>query len=161
MGKIPRSKLTCALSQRKLSSRIAIVRNRAYVFIDCPIKNIIVLEAFPYKQIPENLTEVGVVRLVVKPQWASVVEVDGKLIRETTTKNLGWGGHFLFHDTVVLLLFCSCFQSLPRERSAAEIKHNIPKRFHIITARLFCDTLAASLQSRGKLYTYQLPSVCW
>lgn len=107
------------------------------VLIDGPVEDIVVLEALTDEEITEDLTEVAVVRLVVETERTSVVKVNGELVREATAKNLGRGGHLLLHDAVVLLLLGSSLQTLPGKRTAAEVKHDVTKRFHVITSRLF------------------------
>ena len=54
------------------------------VLVDGPIKDIVILEALTNEEITEDLSEVGVIRLVIKAEGASVVEVDGKLVREAS-----------------------------------------------------------------------------
>lgn len=87
----------------------------AYVFVDSPVKDIVILETFPDKQVPEDLTKIRVVGLVIKPEGSGVVEVDSELVGESTAENLSGSGHFLLHNTIILLLFGSSLQSLPRE----------------------------------------------
>lgn len=106
------------------------------VFVDSPIKDIVILEAFADKEIAENLTEVAIVGLVVEAKGSSVVEVDGKLVGEAATKHLSRGCHLLLHDAIVFLLLGCCLETLPGERAAAEVKHDVPERLHVITARL-------------------------
>jgi hypothetical protein len=54
------------------------------VLVDGPIEDIVILEALTNEEITEDLSEVGVIRLVIKAEGASVVEVDGKLVREAS-----------------------------------------------------------------------------
>lgn len=106
------------------------------IFVDGPIENVIVLETLADEEITEDLSEVGVVGLVVETKGTSIVKVDGELVREATAENFSWGGHLLLHDAVVLLLLGGSLQSLPWEGSAAEVEHNVSERLHIITTRL-------------------------
>jgi len=106
------------------------------VLVDGPIEDIVILETLTDEEIAEDLSEVGVVGLVIEAEGASVVEVDGELVGEASAENFSWGGHLLLHDTVVLLLLGSSFQTLPWKRATAEVEHNISKRLHIITTRL-------------------------
>jgi len=78
---------------------------QAYVFVDSPVENVVVLESLPDKKIPKDLAEVRVIGFVVKPQRAGVIEVYGELIGESTAENFGGSGHFLLHNSIVLLLF--------------------------------------------------------
>lgn len=107
------------------------------VLVDGPVKYVVVLERLADKEISEDLAEVGVVWLVVKTKRTGVVQVDGKLVGESTAENLGWSGHLLFHDTVVLLLLGSGLESLPWQRSTAEVEHDVSEGFHVVTAGLF------------------------
>jgi hypothetical protein len=108
------------------------------VLVDGPIEDIVVLEALTDEEIAEDLAEIGVVRLVIEAQGAGVVQVDGKLVRKATAKNLGRGCHLFLHDAVVFLLLGGRLKTLPRKGAAAEVEHDIAKRLHVITARLFC-----------------------
>jgi len=101
------------------------VNGQAYVFIDCPVKNIVVLKSLSDKKIPKDLAEVRVVGLVVKPQRAGVVEVYRELVGEPTAKNFGRGSHFLLHDSIVLLLLSCSLQALPRQRTTTEVQHHV------------------------------------
>lgn len=107
------------------------------VLVNCPVKYIIILKPLPNKKIAEDLSQIAVVRLVIKAQGASVVQIDGELVGKASAKNLGRSCHLLFHDSIVLLFFGGSLQTLPGQRATAEVEHNIAKRLHIITARLF------------------------
>jgi hypothetical protein len=108
------------------------------VLVDGPIEDIVVLEAFTDEKITEDLSEIGIVWLVVETKRSSIVEIDGKLVGESTAEDFSWSCHLLLHDSVVLLLLCGSFQTLPWKRATAEVEHNIAKGFHIITTRLLC-----------------------
>lgn len=123
---------------------------KTYVFVNSPVEDVIILKSFSYEQIPEDLAEVGVIRFVIEPQRAGIVKVNGKFVREATAKDLGRSGHFLLHDTVVLLLLGCSLQSLPGKGATAEVEHNISQGFHIITTRLFCNILANCVNSRQR-----------
>ena len=107
------------------------------ILVDGPVKDVVVLESFPDKQVTEDLAEVRIVRLIVETKGASVVQVDGKLIGESTAKNFRRGRHLLFHDPVILLFFGGSLQSLPGKRTTAEVEHDISKGLHVITTGLF------------------------
>ena len=107
------------------------------ILVHSPIEDVVVLEGFTNEQITEDLSEVGVVRLVVETEGTGVVEIDGELVRESSAENLSWSGHLLLHDTVVLLLLSSSLETLPWERATAEVEHDIAERLHVIAARLF------------------------
>jgi len=107
------------------------------VLVHGPVEDVVVLEALADEEITEDLTEVGVVWLVVETERTGVVEVDGELIGEATAKHFGGRCHLLLHDAVVFLLLRGRLKTLPGEGSTAEVKHNIAERLHIITAGLF------------------------
>lgn len=91
------------------------------IFVDSPVKDVVILEPFSDKEIAEDLTEVRVIRLVVKAKGTSIVEIDSELVGEPTTKDLSRRGHLLLHNAVVLLLLGGSLESLPRQRAAAEV----------------------------------------
>ena len=106
------------------------------VLVDSPVKDVVVLEALADEEVAEDLAEVRVVGLVVKAKRAGVVEVDGELVREATAENLGGSGHLLLHNTVVLLLLGGSLQTLPGQRTTAEVEHHVTKRLHVVTTGL-------------------------
>ena len=95
------------------------------VFVDGPVEHVVVLEAFADKEITEDLTKIGVVRLVIETKRSSIVQIDGKLVGEATAEHLGGGSHLLLHDPVVLLLLRSSLEPLPWKRATAEVKHDV------------------------------------
>jgi hypothetical protein len=95
------------------------------VLVDGPIKNIVVLEALSNEEITEDLSQVGVIRLVVKAEGTCVVKVDGELVRKATAKDFGRSGHLRLHDKVILLFFGSNLETLPWEGASAEVEHNV------------------------------------
>ena len=99
------------------------------------------MESFTEEEITEDLAEVGIIRLFIKVERAGVVEVDGKLVWEAIAENLSSCSYLLLHDEIVLLVIGSSLNSLPWERAAAEVKQDIPKRFHVITTRLLHGAL--------------------
>ena len=133
------------------------------VLVDSPIKDVVVLETLTDEQVTEDLSEVGVVWLVIESKRAGVVEVDGELVGEATAKHLGGGGHLLLHDSVVLLLLGRSLQALPRKRTTAEIEHNVSERLHIVTTGLLCKTKLACIHQSctcASQITYRRPSGC-
>lgn len=91
------------------------------IFVDSPVKDVVILEPFSDKEITEDLTEVRVIRLVIKAKGTSIVQIDSELVGEPTTKDLSRRGHLLLHNAVVLLLLGGSLESLPRQRAAAEV----------------------------------------
>lgn len=118
------------------------------VLVDGPVEDIIVLESLTDEEITEDLSEVRVIRLVIKAKGTSVVKVDCEFVGEATAEDLSWGGHLLLHDSVILLLLGSSLQALPRKRATAEVEHNVSKRLHIITTGLLCKKLVLAVVSR-------------
>ncbi len=83
------------------------------ILVDGPVKDVIILEGFSDEKVTEDLSQIGVVWLVIEAEGAGVVEIDGELIREPTAENLRWGCHLLLHDSVVLLLLGGSLEPLP------------------------------------------------
>ena len=106
------------------------------ILVHGPVEHVIVLEAFTDEEITEDLAEVRVVRLVIEAERTGVVQVDGKLVGEATAEDLGRSRHLLLHDAVVLLFLGGRLKTLPGEGTAAEVQHDVSKRFHIITTGL-------------------------
>ena len=106
------------------------------ILVNRPVKDIIILKALADKEIAENLSEVAVVRLIVKSKRACIVEVDGELVGEATAENLSGGRHLLLHDSIILLLLCGSLKTLPGQGTTAEVQHDVTQRFHIVTSRL-------------------------
>jgi len=68
-----------------------------------PIVAVVVFQAFPFHQIKEEITQVGVVGLIFEFEGSTVVQVDGKFYWEMSALNLNWNGHLLLHNLLVLL----------------------------------------------------------
>jgi hypothetical protein len=97
------------------------------VLVGGPIKDIVVLETLTNEEITEDLSEVRVIKLVVKAEGTNVVEVDGELVGQATAKDFGRSGHLLLHDAVIFLLLGTSLEPLPWEGASAEVEHNISK----------------------------------
>ena len=123
----------CVLVASSLSNGLSIL----LVFVDSPVKDVVVLERFPNKKIAEDLAEIRIIGLVVKSKRAGVIQIDRKFIRESTAENFSRCRHLLFHNPIILLLLGSSFQPLPRKRATTEVEHHVAQRFHVITSRLF------------------------
>ncbi len=111
------------------------------VLVDGPVEDVVVLEPFTHKEVPEDLAQVRVVRLVVESKGTRVVEIDGELVGKSAAEHFGGSRHLLFHDPVVLLFLRGSLQSLPREGTAAEVEHDVSEGLHVITAGLFCKNV--------------------
>ena len=105
--------------------------------LDAPVEHVIVLVPFTDEEIPEELPQIGVVRLVVKSQGPSVVQEYGKLVREATAEKIGRSGHLFLHDPVILLLLSGGFETLPGERTTEEIHEDVSEGFEVVAASLF------------------------
>lgn len=107
------------------------------VALNTPIKDVIILIAFTNKEIAEKLAEVGVIRLIIETESASIIQEDAKLVGETTTKEVSWSSHLFFHYTVVFLLLGCSLETLPRKSTTEEVHEDVSKGFKIIAAGLF------------------------
>ena len=104
--------------------------------MDAPVEDVVVLVPFADEEVPEEFPQVRVIRLVIKPQCASVVQKDGELVGEATAEKVGGRGHLLLHNPIVLLLLGGGLETLPGERATEEVHENVSERFKIIAARL-------------------------
>lgn len=104
-----------------------------------PIENVIVGEPFPDEEVPEEFSEVRVVRFVVEPEGSTVVEKDGEFVGEPSDEVFGWGRHLLLHDPVVLLLLGGGLETLPGEGTTEEVHEDVSERFDVISTGLFCE----------------------
>lgn len=92
------------------------------------------------EEVPEELPQVGVVRLLVKSKSATVIEVSCEFCRKAAAKLFNWSRHFLFTDPLVFLAFRGGTKSLPRQTSSIEVHQDITKRFQIVASTLFYAT---------------------
>jgi hypothetical protein len=96
------------------------------IVVDGPIKDIVVLETLTNEEITEDLSEIRVIRLVVKAEGMNVVEVDGELIREAMQRtSVGVVIFFSMIRSYLCFLVASSLKALPREGASAEVEHNI------------------------------------
>lgn len=107
--------------------------------LNAPIKYVVVLESFSNKEISEELSEIGVVWLVIEAQGPAAVEIDCHLGREASAQELSRSRHLLLHDAIVLLLFGGGLESLPRERTSEEVHQNVAQGFEVVTTGLLCS----------------------
>lgn len=107
------------------------------VFVDGPVKHVVILKAFTNEQIPEDFPQVAVVGLVVEPKRPGVVEVDGELVGEAAAKDFSRRRHLLLHDAVIFLFLGGSLQALPGQRATDKVQHDVAQRFHIIAPGLF------------------------
>ena len=101
-----------------------------------PVEGVIVLVIEGAEEDPEELPQVHVVGSLLEPEAAAVVEIHGELGREALAEHLDGGGHFLFADLFVLLLFGGGLEALPRQGSAVEVHEDVAQRLHVVAAGL-------------------------
>ena len=102
-----------------------------------PVEDVVVLVPLADEQVPEEFTEVRVIRLVIESKSAAVVEEDAKLVGKAAAKKIRGRRHLLFHDTIVLLLLGRSLESLPGKSAAEEVHENVSKRLEIVAPGLF------------------------
>lgn len=99
-----------------------------------PVKDVVTPEGLADEEVAEHLAKVRVVRLVVEPERARVVQIHGELGGETTAEHFNWSGHLLLHNEIVLLLLGSSLQVLLGQRATAKVEHHVAERLHIVAA---------------------------
>lgn len=154
------SRLFLLILRRLLTGRLGNGLGILLVLVYRPVEDVVVLETLTDEEVSEDLSQVGIVGLVVEAEGTSVVQVDGELVGESTAEDLSGGGHLLLHDSVVLLLLGSSLQALPGEGSTAEVEHNVSKGFHVITARLLWKDVSSWIQDLVAGETYRHPGGC-
>uniref|UniRef100_A0A3Q2GS05 Uncharacterized protein n=1 Tax=Cyprinodon variegatus TaxID=28743 RepID=A0A3Q2GS05_CYPVA len=73
-----------------------------------PVKDVIIGKALSVEKVPEELPQIGVIRLIVKPQRATQGERGGRM------------------------------RSLPRQRTQVEVHENVTQRLQVVSPRLLC-----------------------
>ena len=116
-------------SQCNLCSRL--------LFEYCPIKDVVVLVVESSTQDSEQLAQVHIIWSFVEAETTTVVEVHCELCRKGFAESFDRSRHLLLADLVILLLLVSRLQTLPWQRSAQEVHHDVTKRLHVVTTRLF------------------------
>ena len=84
----------------------------------------------------ELLAQVRVVGRLVEAQSATVVEVEGELLRVSLAQGLHGRRHLLLADLLVLLLLGRRFQALPRQRAAHEVHDDVAERLEVVPSTL-------------------------
>ena len=82
--------------------------------LDHPIEYEVVFIAHAVEEILKQLPQVANVRLLLKLETPTVVEVDAKLVGQTLGQRLYRCRQFLVPNLLILLLLCPGWQSLPR-----------------------------------------------
>lgn len=104
--------------------------------LHAPVEDIIILISLADKEISEKLAEIGIVGLIIEAEGTSVVKEDPELVGESAAQEIGRGGHLFLHDAIILLLFGSSLETLPRECPTEEVHQNVGQRLKIVTASL-------------------------
>ena len=86
--------------------------------LGCPVVDVIKLVVLLLHDVPEKLTEMRIVRLILKSQIFYVVHVLGELEGESLAELLDGGLHLFFHDSLVLILLIVSFEIHPGELSS-------------------------------------------
>merc|ERR1719193_1047113 len=102
----------------------------------CPVEGVVILMVEGTEQDPEELSEIHVVWGLLKPQPAAVVEVHGKLCRESLAQNFNGCGHLLFTDLLVFLFLSCSLQSLPWQATSVEVHEDVPQALHVVPPAL-------------------------
>eukprot|EP00754_Rhynchopus_humris_P023692 Rhum_TRINITY_DN14846_c4_g1::Rhum_TRINITY_DN14846_c4_g1_i4::g.122834::m.122834 len=101
-----------------------------------PVEDVVHLVALLDKEIPEELPQVLVVRLVLEPERPRVVQVRRELTREALAQRLHRGGHLLLADPVVLLLLRLRLQALPRQAATQEVHQHVAHSLEVVPPAL-------------------------
>lgn len=117
--------------------------------LDRPVKDVVVLESLPNEEVPEELSKVRVVGLVVESERPAVVKVDGELVGESSAEELGRSRHLLFHDPVVLLLLGRRLESLPGKLTSEEVHEDVAERLEVVPSRLLDSEMGVDRRVSG------------
>lgn len=101
-----------------------------------PVERGVGIEAFSGKQFLEQPPEVVVVRLVLEPERAAVVQIRGKLHRVPLAQRLHCGGHLGLHDAMILLVLRLRLEALPRQRASQKIHQAVADGLQVVPAGL-------------------------
>jgi hypothetical protein len=105
-------------------------------FLNRPVEYVVMLKTLAYEEIAEKFAKIGVIRLVIKPQIADILDVGCEFLWEVTAKVVDRGVYLRIFNTLVSLVLCCRLQALPGQRAAGKVNHHISKRFEIIAAGL-------------------------
>lgn len=83
----------------------------------------------PRKDVLQQISQVVVVRLVLKPQVLAVIQKADQLLGKALAQRLAGGGNLLFHDLFILVLLVGCLQILPGQAAPEKIHHHIHYAF--------------------------------
>ena len=84
--------------------------------LDCPVKDVVVLEATLVVKVLEEATKEGIVGSVFEREFSAVVHVGGHLFGISLTQELYRGVNFALFDFLILLvLVFGTLESLPRQ----------------------------------------------
>ena len=128
-----------------------------------PVKDVVVLVAERAEQDAEQLTQVHVVGSLVEAQTTTVVEVHGKLGRESLAQHLDRCRHLLLADLLVLLFLGDRLETLPREAATVEVHQYVAERFHVVSPALFdaeVRVYAGVASGSGQVFVLAVQDVC-
>jgi hypothetical protein len=104
--------------------------------LDAPVENVIVLVSLTYKEVTEKLSQIRIIRFVVETKSPSVVQKYAEFVGKPAAEEIRGGRHLLLHDTIVFLLLCSSFETLPWQSAAEEVHENVSQGLKVITTGL-------------------------
>ena len=108
--------------------RCSCVARRAFEKLQySPVENVIVLESFANKEVPEGFAEVSITRLVPKAKRVDVMEIACKFFGKPITEFLDTRRPFLPQYKLIFLLLPWTLKPLPRERTANEVYEKVSK----------------------------------
>lgn len=88
--------------------------------------------AFRDEQLLEELADEEVVRPLVEPQGAHVVQHDAELDRQPLAEHLGQVRNLAVQDFLVLLALVRRVGSLPRQRALQEVHQHVAQRLQVV-----------------------------
>lgn len=101
-----------------------------------PVKDVVVEEALPMEEHPEDLSQVAEVGPRLKVQLPAVVEVRGELAGEAAAQLLDGRRQLLLRDALVLLALVGRLQALPGQCAQVEIHKYVAERLQVVPPRL-------------------------
>lgn len=110
-----------------------------YVFLQveaAPVVEVVVGEAHPVEQFPEELPEELVVGLLLELEGAAVVHVGGELDGEALALDFDGSGHLLLLDLLVLLRLVVGLHTLPGERPLRQVEQDVADGLEVVPPAL-------------------------
>ena len=97
---------------------------------------VLVVHLLAEKPPEQLLAQVRVIGRLVEAQPATVVEIQGELLRVSLAQRLHWSRHLLLADLLVLLFLGRRLETLPRERAPHEVHDDVPERLEVVPPTL-------------------------